>query len=283
MFKSIKARCALFSLLLFVTCPINSLKASDLALQEESHWLGKACLAIATPFIVYGVLYYKHARALHALESRIDRSTLSATAKNNQFLCASWRSHAENTPNGRAWEEPSDVWHVRSLVTKAFLNDATEFEDRVYLYSPEGIRYLPSSLKNMDASNTRSIITQAIAFEKAWFEEQMAYVAQFTDVPELLVQELNPLESRNLKPYELSFGCAIPLKEMDAVKLNELIKKLNVHIESAQPIKSVLHGTSWLPTTWSFAPCYQDASRVYLKLFVLYARLCALDAAWLAH
>lgn len=275
MITALMRRSALFLMgmvLLMPAQPMLSMEA-DQSSGTGSSWYTKLLVVSVLPVLGYGYLYRKHYNQFHALEQRLDRSTIYATAKERNFLFATWRSAQENTPDVKPWKQACDIAKAGEDLAKVFYNDAKNHADRIYIYDALDVRIEPQNIQTLH-------VASAIAAEKQWFEDQMAFVAQFTDAPSVIVQKLAPDDARSLSAHELALGCAVQLKTSSDVGIEQLKDAVNEQMQTASTLKSVVYCDGWLPTSWSIAPCYAQASRVYLKLFLAYARLCALDAVW---
>ncbi len=282
--KSFLGRCALILITLVALSPAVPLKAMDASggqAESDSTWFTTAAMAVGplAPVVGYGYLYRKHYNELHAIERQLDLATVSASAREGNFRFALWRSTEGNTPDVEPWKDASEVSENGDTVVSQLIHDAQKCEDRVYVNDDAGLRFEPGSVK-------LPAIKKAIAREKQLLEAQLALVAQYTDMPNIIVQQLGSAEVSTLSAHELVLSCAQKVTD------NETASKLTVVEEQIHnsyvkptvncgvfqlPLKSIVNCGGWLPTNWTFAPCYQKASRLYLKLFQAYARLCALD------
>ncbi len=267
--KSFFGRCALILSTLAVLSPAAPLKGMDASAgdaQSGSGWFNTAIASVVlAPLAGYGYLYRKHYNELQLIERQLDQST-SANARESNFLFATWRSTEKNTPKSeQLWQDAYALAGDNSVV-KLLMHDAN-CPDRVYVYDEKGVRINPSEV-------ILPAIKQAIAREKQLLENQLALVAPYTDVPCMIVQQLAPGESSSLTAHELALSYASKLQEKDLV---EKIKAVEEQIKVSSKLKSIVYCGGWLPTSWSVAPCYQKASRLYFKLFLAYARLRALD------
>lgn len=269
--KSFFGRCALILTILAVLAPAVPLKGMDASAgdaQPGSAWFSTTAIAsvVLAPFAGFGYLCRKHYNELHEIERKFDLATVSASAREENFRFALWRSTEGNTSEALPWKDAVEVCEYHDDVVQQLMHDAQKCEDRVYVYNDAGLRIEPKSVDML-------AIKKAIAREKRMLEAELAIVAKYTNVPDLIIQQLAPNDNTTLAPHELVLSCAQKLNDI------EMVSKLTVseQVNNASRLKAIVHCDGWLPTSWTFAPCYQKASRLYLKLFSAYARLCALD------
>lgn len=269
MITSILGRIALFISILVACAPL-SIKAMDGQGDAPAGSSLISKLAVITVVPTAGFMYVmrKHYNELHAIERSLDLSTMAATAREGNFRFATWRSMPDNCLDGKCWQNAADVWGSSKKVVKALMHDAQKSPDRVYVYDALAGRMEHTKV-------THAILKAAIAQEKQLFETQLNLVGQYTNAPQRIVAALAPNDNRCLTSCELALNCASKLAE-NADALNQV--ESDVQNETGFR-KELVHFGGWLPTSWTIAPCYQKASRLYVKLFKAYARLCALDAA----
>ncbi|MGE0010272.1 MAG: hypothetical protein AB7F19_07115 [Candidatus Babeliales bacterium] len=267
--RSLFGQIAIILSLLIVFIPV-SVKSMDQQgdLQASSSLVSKLAVVTLVPTAGFMYVMRRHYNELHVLERSLDLSTIAANAREGNFRFATWRSTQDNCIDGKCWATASDVWQDGRNIAAVLMRDVKYFADRVFVYDALNLRLDNAKIEKHD-------LQAAIAREKQLFETQLNLVSHYTNAPYRIVAALAPNDTRCLTPSELAINCALKLKESDDV-INQVENDLK---QEASFVKELIYFGGWLPTSWSIAPCSQKASRLYIKLFRAYARLCALEAA----